>query len=93
MRIIRFHHGGQSHYGVLEGERVSVLTGDIFADWRVTSTHYDLAEVTLLAPVQPPSILCIGKNYKAHIEEFKSKPPAAPILFIKAANSLHDPGA
>ena len=43
--------------------------------------------------MQPPSILCIGKNYKAHIEEFKSQTPAAPILFIKAANSLHDPGA
>ena len=93
MKIIRFSHGGQTRYGVLEGERISALAGDVFADRRVTSTHYNLAEVTLLAPVPPPSILCIGKNYKAHIEEFKSQVPPSPILFIKAANSLHDPGA
>ena len=93
MKIIRFSHGGQTRYGVLEGERISALAGDVFADRRVTSTHYNLAEVTLLAPVQPLSILCIGKNYKAHIEEFKSQVPPSPILFIKAANSLHDPGA
>jgi len=91
MRILRFSHAGNIRHGILEGERVTALAGDIFTDWQTTSEQYRLDQITLLAPVQPPAILCIGKNYKAHIEEFKSQVPPSPILFIKAINSLQDP--
>lgn len=44
------------------------------------------------APVaRPSSILCIGQNYAAHAAESGSPPPAAPILFFKATNSLVGP--
>jgi len=33
-------------------------------------------------------ILCIGLNYMRHAEEFKSKIPAAPVLFAKFPNAL-----
>ena len=33
-------------------------------------------------------ILCIGLNYMRHAEEFKSKVPAAPVIFAKFPNAL-----
>jgi 2-keto-4-pentenoate hydratase/2-oxohepta-3-ene-1,7-dioic acid hydratase in catechol pathway len=65
-----------------------------------------LAEVRLLAPIPEPrrNILCIGKNYRAHAEEFARSgfdttgaPPGAaaperPIVFTKATTTVIGPG-
>ena len=45
------------------------------------------------APLAPAvtggdKILCIGLNYMRHAEEFKSKIPAAPVIFAKFPNAL-----
>ncbi len=47
----------------------------------------------LLAPVVPVDILCIGLNYRDHAAETGAAVPANPMLFIKASNTLNDPGA
>lgn len=46
----------------------------------------------LLAPVVPPNIFAIGRNYRAHAAETGSQVPEAPLIFIKATTSLLDPG-
>ena len=51
------------------------------------------AEAFTDAPLAPAvtggdKILCIGLNYMRHAEEFKSKIPAAPVLFAKFPNAL-----
>jgi 2,4-diketo-3-deoxy-L-fuconate hydrolase len=46
-----------------------------------------LKEVRLRAPIlRPPKIVCVGLNYRDHAAEQKKEPPAAPLLFAKAAN-------
>ena len=46
-----------------------------------------LKEVRLRAPLlRPPKIVCVGLNYRDHAAEQKKEPPAAPLLFAKAAN-------
>jgi len=46
-----------------------------------------LNEVRLRAPLlRPPKIVCVGLNYRDHAMEQKKEPPAAPLLFSKAAN-------
>jgi 2,4-diketo-3-deoxy-L-fuconate hydrolase len=46
-----------------------------------------LKEVRLRAPIlRPPKIVCVGLNYRDHAAEQKKEPPAAPMLFAKAAN-------
>ena len=63
-----------------------------------------VASVTLLAPIpDPPSIVCVGKNYLEHIGEVDSSlpgisaagaaPPEYPIIFTKAPTSVIGPGA
>lgn len=46
----------------------------------------------LLAPLQPPLIIGIAQNYRAHALEMKGNLPAQPVFFIKMPFSLCGPG-
>jgi 2-keto-4-pentenoate hydratase/2-oxohepta-3-ene-1,7-dioic acid hydratase in catechol pathway len=52
-----------------------------------------LAGRTLLAPVRPSKIVCVGLNYKDHAAEVKKPLPAEPLLFMKPSTAVLDPGA
>ncbi len=39
-------------------------------------------------PIPVGKIVCMGRNYVAHIEELNNEPPGAPMFFIKPATSL-----
>lgn len=90
MRIVRFQGDQRSPtYGILEsGSQIVHVDGDIFGEWQHSSEHSDLGSVHLLAPVQPPNLLAIGMNYRAHAIEANLKIPKAPQLFIKAATAV-----
>ena len=50
---------------------------------------YRLRDVELKAPIlRPPKIIAVGLNYKDHAAEQNIKPPSAPLLFAKAANTV-----
>jgi len=51
-----------------------------------------LSALTLLAPVMPSKIVCIGRNYRDHAAELGNEPPKEPLLFLKAPSSLLPPG-
>lgn len=52
-----------------------------------------LDEVRLCAPIpRPPKIICLGRNYRDHIEEQGAKPPEKPLLFSKASTAVINPG-
>ena len=53
------------------------------------SSAIDLNAVRLLPPVPvPPKILCVGVNYKDHLEESGLKQPSYPEIFARFATSL-----
>ena len=56
-------------------------------------TRHALADVTLLAPVVPTKVICIGLNYRDHAEESKLDIPAVPIIFAKWPACLVGHGA
>lgn len=92
MKIIRFQ---DRTGGVRYGERVDewsarLVEGNIFQTYQVTNRVVRIEK--LLAPVEPPTILCIGLNYRRHAEETGAAIPERPVLFIKAANALTHPG-
>jgi 2-keto-4-pentenoate hydratase/2-oxohepta-3-ene-1,7-dioic acid hydratase in catechol pathway len=47
----------------------------------------------ILSPVDFRCIYCVGLNYKAHAEESGEEPPQHPMIFMKAATAIQDPGA
>jgi 2,4-diketo-3-deoxy-L-fuconate hydrolase len=52
-----------------------------------------LGEIRLCAPIpRPPKLICLGRNYRDHIEEQGAKAPEKPLLFAKASSSVADPG-
>jgi 2-keto-4-pentenoate hydratase/2-oxohepta-3-ene-1,7-dioic acid hydratase in catechol pathway len=57
-----------------------------------SGTSFPLAEVTLLAPVVPSKLLCIGLNYRLHAEETGSELPKEPMVFCKLPNAYSGPG-
>jgi 2-keto-4-pentenoate hydratase/2-oxohepta-3-ene-1,7-dioic acid hydratase in catechol pathway len=82
---------------------LSSLTGDIDAAFLGGGgldrcrTARNLPEVDITGqrvgpPVaRPGAVLCIGQNYAAHAAESGSEPPATPIVFYKAPNSVVGP--
>ncbi len=42
----------------------------------------------LLAPVDPPNIIAIGRNYAEHAAEMKAEANAEPLIFLKATSSI-----
>ncbi|MEM7504186.1 MAG: fumarylacetoacetate hydrolase family protein [Pseudomonadota bacterium] len=52
-RYVRFSAEGEVHYGTLDGDTVSVLSGDYFSNPTKTGDTYSLDDVELLLPVDP----------------------------------------
>jgi acylpyruvate hydrolase len=66
---------------------------EVLADPPVTDETIPLADVTLRAVVpRPGKILCVGLNYRAHVEEGVYEVPDYPVLFPKFADALVGPG-
>jgi 2-keto-4-pentenoate hydratase/2-oxohepta-3-ene-1,7-dioic acid hydratase in catechol pathway len=92
MRIICFHdEHGQVHWGDDRGDgTATVLAGSPYAWLQPTDEVATIQR--LLAPLRPPVVLAIGRNYRAHAAETGSEPPANPVLFYKSPCSVIGPG-
>lgn len=86
VKYVRYASGGTTAFGILEGETVRELRGDLFASPTPTGKRLRLADVKLLAPVVPSKVIAVGLNYKTHLGE---RPAAAyPGLFAKLPTSI-----
>ena len=47
-----------------------------------------LVSFTLLPPVRPSKIVCVGRNYRDHAAELGNPVPTEPLLFLKPPSSL-----
>lgn len=92
MRIIRYlaQEGDIRFAAERPGGRCFDIRGDIFRDFEVTGRESNM--VKLLAPIEPPLILCIGLNYRKHAAETGAKIPEQPVLFLKGPGTLQNPG-
>lgn len=55
-------------------------------------TSLPLEEVTILSPVTPSKVVCVGRNYREHAAELGNKMPDEPLLFLKAPSAVIGPG-
>jgi 2-keto-4-pentenoate hydratase/2-oxohepta-3-ene-1,7-dioic acid hydratase in catechol pathway len=88
-KFVRFRKGSSTAYGILAGETIREIQGNIFGAFKETSTQHKLADVKLLHACEPPKVLAVGLNYKSHLGE--RKPPANPEIFYKPISSLQNP--
>jgi len=90
MRIARFLSNGTIQRELLDDTTARRIDGDLFGTFTVTNETVKIDK--LLAPFVPTDILCIGLNYREHAAESGSPVPVNPMLFIKASNTLTNPG-
>jgi 2-keto-4-pentenoate hydratase/2-oxohepta-3-ene-1,7-dioic acid hydratase in catechol pathway len=91
MRICRFRHLGHDRYGTVEGPLVRPLSAAPWAGGLPDGKAVPLADVQLLAPVEPSKVVCVGRNYRAHAKELGNEVPASPLLFLKPPSSVVGP--
>lgn len=104
MRYCRFQLNGEAQYGLVESVAgrdaiVRILvTAPEGADGDMESLRtrrinaIPLEEASLLPPVRPSKIVCIGRNYREHAAEFGHDVPTEPLIFLKATSALLPPG-
>ncbi len=88
MKIIKFSKDNTQSWGMLSGDTVSVIDGDIFGTYHVSDKRYDLSEVKVLPPCNPSKIVCVGLNYLDHQIEMNDFAEDFPKLFIKPSTAV-----
>jgi 2-keto-4-pentenoate hydratase/2-oxohepta-3-ene-1,7-dioic acid hydratase in catechol pathway len=78
-------------YGLIEGESVLEISGHLGDQWTRSTHSSQLADVRLLAPVEPSKIVCVGRNYAAHAAELGNELPKEPLIFLKPPSSIAGP--
>ena len=79
--------------GIISGETIEE-TENIFdneGEIIKTGNTFELRSVILLCPTYPTKALCVGLNYKDHIEEMKLVTPTSPVIFMKPSTAALDP--
>jgi 2-keto-4-pentenoate hydratase/2-oxohepta-3-ene-1,7-dioic acid hydratase in catechol pathway len=100
MKYCRFDLNGTAHYGLVE----SIAGNDEITRLLLHSPHHSdgdveglpsrrtdripLAQASLLPPVEPSKIVCVGRNYREHAAELGNEVPEEPLLFFKPPSSL-----
>jgi 2-keto-4-pentenoate hydratase/2-oxohepta-3-ene-1,7-dioic acid hydratase in catechol pathway len=104
MRYCRFLLNGSVHYGLVESvagrEEITRVflkaphdsEGDVEGLPSRRMDHIPLSEASLLPPVEPSKIICVGRNYREHAAELNHEIPLEPLLFFKPLSSLLAPG-
>jgi len=89
MRIARLEVGDRTSWARLVDDTTALRwTTAPWAGGSETDERVDLSESTLLVPVTPSKIVCVGRNYRAHAAELGHEVPAEPLLFLKPPSAL-----
>lgn len=85
-KYVRYRAGDVVSYGILEGDAIRELKGDLFANPTPTGRRVRLAEAALLAPCEPSKVIAVGLNFRSHLGT--RAPAAYPGLFAKYPTSI-----
>ena len=89
---IRFEKGGKAGFGTLEGDTISVHSGDLFAGAKPTGEKVALKDVKVLTPCVPSKMICLWNNFHQLAAKNDFQEPKEPLYFLKAPNAYHPAG-
>lgn len=90
---VRFSRAGATGFGTLDGNTITVHTGNMFNGAQPTGERLALSDVALLAPTEPTKVIALWNNFHALAAKLNSPVPADPLYLLKAGSSLTSPGA
>jgi ketopantoate reductase/2-keto-4-pentenoate hydratase/2-oxohepta-3-ene-1,7-dioic acid hydratase in catechol pathway len=85
---IRFEHQGQTAFGTLEGETITVHDRDMFEGPRPTAKTVSLADVKVLTPCVPSKMICLWNNFHALAARLNVAEPPEPLYFLKSPSAF-----
>ncbi len=88
MKFLRYTANGKTSYGVLQGDMVHPVEGNIFENYTVAERGIALSTVQVLVPCEPTKIIAVGLNYTDHAKEMKEEQRKDPVLFMKPTTAL-----
>jgi acylpyruvate hydrolase len=103
MAYATYEHAGRRRVGRVDGDRLVPLEGlteigrdtdtDVLAAAAELPAEAVPVDDVYLCPVvpHPDKIICVGLNYRAHVDETGRDLPTYPVLFTKFASSLIGP--
>ncbi len=90
-RLVRYRHQRKTSFGILDGDTIHQIEGNLFGSRAETGTTLPLAEARLLYPVPPRKVLALAGNYQSHLGDQPA--PKNPEPFFKANTALLSPEA
>ena len=88
-RFLRFQKGETIACGLLEGDQVRQLAGDLFGQSSKTDTRFPLKAVKVLTPTTPTQVLAMAGNYRSHLGDTNIPPHfKIPQPFFKSPSCL-----
>lgn len=93
IKILRFKKDERINYGIYENGILKEIKGDLFKEFKISNNTFNLDDVEILSPVEPPNIIAIGLNYQKHATETGHEFPERPVIFLKATTSITGPGS
>ncbi len=92
MKLAQFMTGeNDALTGRMDGNIITEIKGSIFSAFSCTERKWDISDVKLLPPVNPPNVIAIGLNYHEHARESGKQVPDKPLIFLKATSSIIGP--
>jgi 2-keto-4-pentenoate hydratase/2-oxohepta-3-ene-1,7-dioic acid hydratase in catechol pathway len=91
VNYVRYEHEGHVSYGVLQGDSIREIDGDLLGAHRDTDRWVALGDVTLLPVTPARKVIAVGLNYQSHLGQRESA--TYPGLFAKYPTSLVGSGA
>ena len=81
-------------YGKLgqNGTQIETISGNLFAEYKMTGEQLSLDDVELSYPCQPSKMIGLWNNYHAAAIQQNNTIPLEPLYFIKSSNSFLKPG-
>lgn len=75
MKLAKFKHKGAVRWGLLEGDAIRAVQGQVTSGLDVTDEAFAVEDVSFLAPAHEScgKLIAVGLNYKGHIEEAAKK--------------------
>jgi 2-keto-4-pentenoate hydratase/2-oxohepta-3-ene-1,7-dioic acid hydratase in catechol pathway len=94
MKIVRYSAGAvEAQFGILEDGTVYSATGNPFTGLTKGAAVGAVESVTLLAPIEPGKVVCVGLNYALHVAEGGDRDiPTEPVIFMKPTSAIVGPG-
>ena len=88
MKFARFEFNGKIYHGIADAGLIKVIEGFFWNSFEVTDQIYPISEISYLPAVLPSKIVCVGQNYRGHIDELGMPVPKEPIIFFKPPSCL-----